>query len=222
LSPRRTTPTLESRTCTTTVGVERSWLAMLQRVAGRAAHELKNPLNGAMLNVEVVRQRAQRPGTDPALLGPFAEAAATQLARAAELADALLALARPARTPVDLAMVLEPLVMLYDAIVTPTGGRVTLDPVTVNARETMADPALVRCILATAIDQIGGQVRLRCRLAERDRAAAVELHGAARDLTLPEPVQAAMTDAGIEYSAMPDGIVIRFPRHTRDRRNELE
>jgi signal transduction histidine kinase len=195
---------------------------MLQRVASRAAHELKNPLNGAMLNVEVVRQRAQRPDTDPALLGPFAEAAATQLARAAELVDALLALARPARAPVDLAMVLEPLVMLYDAIVTPTGGRVTLDPVPADACETAADPELVRCILATALDQTGGQISVRCRLAEHDRAATVELHGAARDLTLPEPVQTAMTDAGIEYSAMPDGIVIRFPRHARDRRSELE
>ena len=36
------------------------WLETLQRICGRAAHELKGALNGASVNLEVVRSRATR------------------------------------------------------------------------------------------------------------------------------------------------------------------
>jgi hypothetical protein len=38
------------------------WLATLQRVTDRVAHEIRNALNGVAVNVEVVRTRAARGG----------------------------------------------------------------------------------------------------------------------------------------------------------------
>ena len=78
------------------------WLGALGRLAGRAAHELKNPLNGLALNLEVVRSRSVRAGSEAAALAPYATAAARELERAIPLVEALLALARPLSNPVDL------------------------------------------------------------------------------------------------------------------------
>jgi hypothetical protein len=64
------------------------WLRAFQRLAERAAHEIKNPLNGAVLNAEVVRGRAARPGVEASALAPYADAASAELARVAALVEA--------------------------------------------------------------------------------------------------------------------------------------
>jgi signal transduction histidine kinase len=193
---------------------------MLQRLASRVAHELRNPLNGAMLNVEVVRQRLQRSGVEPATLVPFGEAAASELARATALVDALLALARPASSPVDLVTVLDPLVVLYDAVATPRGGRVTLERSRGEMSETSANGDLVRCIVAAVLDQAIDDPVVRCEIAASDRAAVVDLRCSEREVALEAPILEAMTRAGIEQSGVPHGIVILFPRRGRERTRE--
>jgi hypothetical protein len=40
--------------------VAAAWLAIQRRIAARAAHDVKNALNGVAVNVEVVRARAGR------------------------------------------------------------------------------------------------------------------------------------------------------------------
>lgn len=72
------------------------WLLALEELAGRAAHEINNALNGAVMNLEVVRLRA-RPGADAGAVAPFGEAAASQVGEAVALVGALLALARAPR-----------------------------------------------------------------------------------------------------------------------------
>lgn len=48
------------------------------------AHDVRNALNGAAVNLEVARSRAQR-GTEVALVAPFIDTAAQQLEAAARL-----------------------------------------------------------------------------------------------------------------------------------------
>ena len=37
------------------------WLAVVQRLMGRASHDVKDSLNGVAVNLEVIRSRAARP-----------------------------------------------------------------------------------------------------------------------------------------------------------------
>ena len=80
------------------------WLDCYERLAGAAAHELNNALNGVSLNLEVVRLRA-RPGDDAGRIAAFAEAAVADQAAMTALATALVALARAPRpdAPTDVA-----------------------------------------------------------------------------------------------------------------------
>lgn len=77
------------------------WLVELQRVAVRGSHAIKNALNNVAVNLEVVRGRAQRADAAGAMLSRFAETAAGQLDAVTMLSEALLALTRPPREPVD-------------------------------------------------------------------------------------------------------------------------
>jgi hypothetical protein len=56
----------------------------------RAGHELRNALNGIAVNVEVVRSRSGREGSDKGLTS-FAERALWQVEEASALTDGLLA-----------------------------------------------------------------------------------------------------------------------------------
>ena len=54
------------------------WLRTLQTVVDRAAHEIKDALNGVSLNIEVVRSRSRRADVAAADLAEFATAAGSQ------------------------------------------------------------------------------------------------------------------------------------------------
>jgi signal transduction histidine kinase len=101
------------------------WLGALQRLAGRVAHEIKNPLNAVVVNLEVVRSRCERGPLEPSAVAPFAAAAAREVERVSRLVDALLAAARPARE--DLALLAGPVITLYDALANAEGGSVVMD-----------------------------------------------------------------------------------------------
>ncbi|HET7584114.1 MAG TPA: hypothetical protein VFK13_04360 [Gemmatimonadaceae bacterium] len=98
------------------------WLEMLARLAALGGHAVRNPLNAAAVNLEVVRTRLARgggrergTGGGGALL-PFAGRAAEELERATALLNALLDLARPPQPPLDLERVARPLVTVYAAM----------------------------------------------------------------------------------------------------------
>ncbi|HEX6630261.1 MAG TPA: hypothetical protein VF048_04185, partial [Gemmatimonadaceae bacterium] len=90
------------------------WLATLQRITDRIAHDLRNTLNGVAVNVEVVRSRAAR-GGDAATIAPFASVAASQVEILSSRTDALIGLVRPAQPPVDIGGLVARLVMLLRA-----------------------------------------------------------------------------------------------------------
>lgn len=176
----------------------------------RAAHEIKNPLNGLAVNLEVVRSRAERGGDQGAVLARFASAAAAEAQRVTERVEALMAVSRPARTPVDLWMVIQPLVALHAAIAAPDGGTVTAVRPSELVVETSADPAAVRLAVASALDAVvrDGAV-VRCVIARHEGRLTVSVLGAP-----PAPVGATLRDAlaraGIALEPEPDGFRLLF------------
>ena len=66
--------------------------ALMREVANRAGHELRNALNGLMVNLEVVRGGFFRGGPDAPMTAPFLAQAVSQAEESAQLAEATLAL----------------------------------------------------------------------------------------------------------------------------------
>lgn len=167
------------------------WLGALGRLAGRAAHELKNPLNGLALNLEVVRSRSVRGGTDIGAAAPFATAAAQELERALPLVEALLALARPLPNPVDLRLAMQPLLVLYRAIAKAGGGSLDV----VYEAEHMfvaADGDTVRALVAESLDvSVGANLEVAGKVVESDRSISLRLVGGAGRPTAPRMEQLA-------------------------------
>ena len=62
----------------------------VREIIRRAGHELRNALSGVAVNVEVVRSRAGRDGSEKDLTS-FAERASAQVEEASKLTDGLLA-----------------------------------------------------------------------------------------------------------------------------------
>src|SRR6266536_1097620 len=91
------------------------WLATLQRALARASHDVKDALNGLSVNLEVIRGRAAKAGEPAASVGQFADAAGQQLERLTTLIEAVLALGRPERDPVDVAVTLRRVATLCSA-----------------------------------------------------------------------------------------------------------
>jgi signal transduction histidine kinase len=187
------------------------WLRALARLAERVAHEVKNPLNGVAVNVEVVRGRAARGDSDPTSLLPFAEAAAGELQHVAELVDALLALARPVPEPVDLWGTLHALIRLYAAVATADGGELSVERPTAPLPPVAAPSTAVRAALATALDAlVSGGARVHARVVSSPDRLAVELHGSRPPVAVPEPACTTIAAHGVLLHPAPNGITLLF------------
>jgi signal transduction histidine kinase len=183
-------------------------------LAGRAAHELKNPLNGLALNLEVVRSRSARVGTEGSALAPFAAAAAAELERTIPLVEALLTLARPPANPVDLRIALQPFLTLYGAIAVAGGGSVAM----VYEGEQMfvaADGFAVRALLAEALDvSVGANLEVSGKLGDSDGTVSLRLiGGAGRPIAAKMELLAA--DCDIQLSSDEDETSLLFPALAR-------
>src|SRR4051812_36654521 len=86
------------------------WLRTLEELGDRAAHEIKDTLNGVSLSLEVVRGRSgsigSGHGAQTSSVSDFAATAAAQLELVTERVDAMLALSRRPREPGDIAITL--------------------------------------------------------------------------------------------------------------------
>jgi signal transduction histidine kinase len=197
------------------VGVAPSlWLGALGRLAGRAAHELKNPLNGLALNLEVVRSRSVRSGTDGAALAPYAAAAASELERTVPLVEALLALARPLPNPVDLRVAIRPLLVLYRAIAVAGGG--SLD-VVYEAEQMFvsADGDTVRALLAEALDvTVGANLEIAGKIASSDGSIAIRMVGGA-GRPIASRMEALAAEHDIQLNADEEETLLLFPALAR-------
>ena len=190
------------------------WLATLQRITDRVAHDIRNALNGVAVNVEVVRSRASR-GGDASTIAPFAVAASGQVEILSGQVDALVSILRPAATPIDLGALLGRLVTLLRA----GAGKGTIElelPVesvaVLSGAGGDATGLALGSILLAALDRGG---RTTCRLATDD-VPTVYISSDAGPVVVPADIADALTRAGILLIPSPDGIAVTFPSSFRD------
>jgi hypothetical protein len=194
---------------------EALWLTTLQRICDLAAHDVKGALNGVAVNLEVVRSRSEKPDTPAADVSRFALSAAQQLDSVITLTEALLALARPARAPVDPGRVLQQMGDLLVPAAKADGRMLSIAVPAGDSTTTSAAGNIVRVII--------GQCLLSAVTLSRNAACRLEREGTEPTMRLescdgstipvgPEILALAM-DAGIHIVAERSAITIRFPGH---------
>ncbi len=155
-------------------------MAAIGRLTAGLAHEIRNPLNAAKLQLEVLARQARRLESDDAArkIEERVDLVREELLRVASLAEEFLSLARPLaleREPVDLCDVVREVVELQTPVAAEAG--VTIEPVTDELPEgILADRARIKQVLinliANAIEamrsQDGGTVRIECRTLDSD------------------------------------------------------
>lgn len=159
--------------------VDALWLDTLQRICARAAHDLKGALNGVSVNLEVVRSRSERPDQPASAVAKYATSASDQLGDVIAMTEAMLALARAPREPVDVGSIIRRL----DALLSATGradGRTLemrgpIDEIGVtssigNAARMVLSATLLAALEASMhvicearVDGTGPVVRIECR-----------------------------------------------------------
>lgn len=210
----------------------------MQSLADRAAHEIRNPLNGLAVNLEVVRSRAARGSGDLASIARFADAASSESERAAELVQALLELARPLTPPVDLWDALRPMVVLHAAIAAagaggeprddgdPIAPAVVLEPRGAEPLTVAVDPYVSRLALGAALDSAAKArtpTQVRCSVEARiagvgknDGYVVAMLRCAAPAPPLDDIVRDTIEGGGVVLEGVPDGMLLQFRAAGRD------
>jgi signal transduction histidine kinase len=175
------------------------WLQTLQTVVDKAAHEIKDSLNGVSLNLEVVRSRAQKEGSATATataLARFAEAASSQLETLTQRTEAMLFLARPASsgTGSDVALALRHLAALLVPAAKADGGKLEVSGWDRPA-PTTAPTEAVRLGLASGLLELlemGGIGT--CSLEAGSDAVVRFSHESARTCSLDSAIAASLAD----------------------------
>jgi hypothetical protein len=190
------------------------WLETLQGICARAAHELKGALNGVAVNLEVVRSRSEKADAPASSVTKFATGAVDQLGVVISLSEALLALARPMRTPVELGTVVVRIGDLLVPAARADGRRLTLagdygDLGVTSAGGSVTCLCVGWCLLA-AIDA-SSDVRCVAVLDRSEASIRIEWAGGAGVPVKPE-IAAAAADAGIHIVAESSAMTISFPR----------
>jgi signal transduction histidine kinase len=193
------------------------WPAALQRALARAAHDVKDALNGVSVNLEVVRSRASRADASASAVAPFAEAAAQQLERLTGLLDAVLALGRSERGPADVGVTLRRVAALCSASNASSDARVTGREVLVGDARPIVATAVVRLeLIAPLLDAVAsrrGESRdaVVCELTGDGDALVVRLLA---DRPVPMPADAAevLRAAGVRWKASAHDLSVVFPR----------
>jgi hypothetical protein len=202
----------------TPASVGELWLDALEGLCGRAAHELKGALNGVAVNLEVVRSRSERPETSASAVGSYANSASDQLGVVIETAEALLALARGARTPVEVARVTRYVHALLAPSARSQGRRFELSGSLDGLGATSAGASAARLsVAASAMAATDAWSHVVCRVAGGGDDSPEVLRFECRDAE-PAPccIGGAIVDAaarsGIRIQVDGSTISITFPR----------
>jgi len=193
------------------------WPAALQRALARAAHDVKDALNGVSVNLEVVRSRAGRPDAPASAVAPFAEAAAQQLERLTALLDAVLALGRSERGPADVGVTLRRVAALCSASNASSDARVTVrDALVGDAHTSVATDAVRLALIAPLLDAVAsrrGESReaVVCELTGDGDALVVRLL-ADRPVPMPADAVDVLRAAGVRWTASAHDLSVVFPR----------
>ena len=189
-----------------------SWLETLRAVTDRAAHEVRGALNGVSLNLEVVRARTDRGAIDPSGVVPFAAAAAEQLAAVTARVEALLALTREVRGPIEVRAIVMQVVTLLAPAMRSDGGSLELAPDGGDASTvTSAEPDAVRLAVAAVLLAAGRRrAALLCRIVVRD-AIILQVDGVEDSSGVEADIVRAAADAGICIEQHQDAFLVAFP-----------
>ena len=193
------------------------WLAALQRALGRAAHDVKDALNGVSVNLEVVRSRANRADAPASAVAPFADAAAQQLERLTALLDAVLALGRSERAPADVGITLRRVAALCSASNATADARVTVRDGRIDDARTSVPGDTVRLALAVPLLEavVGRKGETRdavvCEL-EGDGEVVVVRLLSDRPIAMPADAADALRAAGIRWTESANDLSLIFPR----------
>lgn len=178
--------------------LEGLWLRTLQTIVDKAAHEIKDSLNGVSLNIEVVRARSEKEGP-AAALSQFAAAASDQFETLSERAEALLFLARPQRrgTQTDVALALRHLAALLVPAAKADGGKLEVSGWETGA-PTSAPTEGVRLALAAgllALMEMGGSGS--CSLESGPEPVVRFSHESAETCSLDSAIAASLAEENI-------------------------
>jgi K+-sensing histidine kinase KdpD len=185
------------------------WLATLQRALARASHDVKDALNGVSVNLEVIRSRAARPDTPASAVAQFAEAAGQQLERLTTLIEAVLALGRAEREPVDVATTLRRIATLCGASASSADAPVEVHDDGVESTLTRVRGDAVRlAIAAPLLDAVTGGSSDRmhpasavvCTITEQEDDVVVSIHAAKRRVAMPDVVADVLRAAGVRWT----------------------
>lgn len=179
------------------------WLSTVQQLMGRASHDVKDALNGVAVNLEVIRGRVERDGLPASALAPFAGAAGQQLERLTSLLEALLAVARAEREPVDVGSILRRVAALCAAS-GAARGTVAVEGVAGGDAVTRISADAVRLAIAAPLLEVvsagreGGAVRCSVHVAPTD----IHVRMATEDgrVAMPPAVADALRDAGVRWT----------------------
>jgi K+-sensing histidine kinase KdpD len=200
------------------------WLATLQRALARASHDVKDALNGVSVNLEVVRSRAARPEAPASAVAQFAEAAGQQLERLTTLIEAVLALGRADREPVDVAVTLRRIATVCGAAASSADAPVEVRDDGVEATLTRVRGDAVRLALAAPmLDAVMGSDRSHpasavvCTITEQEDDVVVSIRAAKRRVAMPEAVADVLRAAGVRWTETQQGtteqdLSLVFPR----------
>lgn len=185
------------------------WLQTLEEIVSRAAHEVKDSLNGVSLNVEVLRSRSARASSTG--LDAFATSASEQLELLTVRVEALLFLARPPRDPADVAVALKHLAALLIPAAKADGKRLIVDgygrsvPTTAGAQATRL--ALASGLLSLLQKGDSG----RCQLEQHEDAVVRFSHESAGTCSLDPAIGAVIAEHHIRSEQSGSDLVLRFP-----------
>jgi len=191
--------------------LDRLWLEALQEVVNRAAHELKDSLNGVSLNLEVVRSRASSRVIDMESLAAFSTSAAEQLELLSLRAEAVLFLARPARDTADVAVTLRHLAALLVPATRAEGGRLTVQCQQVSAPTTASARATRLALAATLLRFTDNGGSARCTLEVAAETVVRFSHESAGSVEPDAEVAAALAEQCIRMEKSGAELLMVFP-----------
>jgi hypothetical protein len=186
------------------------WLATLEAVVNRGAHEVKDVLNGVSLNLEVIRSRSANPKATLNGLELFAMTAAEQLELLSARTEAVLFLARPAREPADVAVTLKHLAALMVPAAKADGGSLSIEGDWRSA-PTAAPAQATRLALASALlafTKQGGASR--CKLESSAEPVVRFSHESAGTCNMDPAVVSAISEQGIRQLRSGSDLLLVF------------
>ena len=189
------------------------WLSCQQRLVAHIAHDLKGALNGASVNVEVVRGRAERPETKITEISQYAGVAGDQLAIVIRMTTALLTVSRAVRGPAEVATIARTFAALMDESFRVAGLKLEVVVDGGFSGPTSASASAVRLVL--------GELFLLAAQQKKDLSVRLKATSpltlevtSTGSLELPKVVGDALTANGIVIKTAGHGISISLPSPT--------